>query len=124
MGFEMVNELRKLSIPRTKIFGIIGLLQSPYIIHSLFMNDILTRDNVLRAHSLLHQLIREGLQLMLRAAILFFVIGLIAMALGMGNVAGISLEVGKDLLYVFLALAVISFLISLVGGRRSGPPLP
>jgi uncharacterized membrane protein YtjA (UPF0391 family) len=88
------------------------------------MNDILTRDNVLRAHSLLHQLIREGLQLMLRAAILFFVIGLIAMALGMGNVAGISLEVGKDLLYVFLALAVISFLISLVGGRRSGPPLP
>jgi uncharacterized membrane protein YtjA (UPF0391 family) len=78
----------------------------------------------LGAHSLLHQLIREGLQLMLRAAILFFVIGLIAMALGMGNVAGISLEVGKDLLYVFLALAVISFLISLVGGRRSGPPLP
>ncbi len=61
---------------------------------------------------------------MLRAAIIFFVIGLIAMALGMGNVAGISLEVGKTLLYVFLALAVISFLISLIGGRRSGPPLP
>jgi uncharacterized membrane protein YtjA (UPF0391 family) len=61
---------------------------------------------------------------MLRAAIFFFVIGLIAMALGMGNVAGISLDVGKTLLYVFLALAVISFLISLIGGRRSGPPLP
>jgi uncharacterized membrane protein YtjA (UPF0391 family) len=61
---------------------------------------------------------------MLRAAVIFFIIGLIAMALGMGNVAGISMEAGKILLGVFLALAVISFLISLVSGKRSGPPLP
>jgi len=66
----------------------------------------------------------KDISTMLRAAILFFVIGLIAMALGMGNVAGVSMEVGKTLLYVFLALAVISFLVSLIGGRRSGPPLP
>jgi uncharacterized membrane protein YtjA (UPF0391 family) len=60
---------------------------------------------------------------MLRAAITFFIIGLVAMLLGLGNVAGVSLEVGKTLLFVFLVLAVISFVISLVSGRRSGPPL-
>lgn len=61
---------------------------------------------------------------MLRAAIVFFIIGLIAMFLGMGNIAGMSVEVGKTLLFIFLALAVISFVVSLVTGRRSGPPLP
>ncbi len=61
---------------------------------------------------------------MLRAAILFFVIGLIAMFLGMGNVAGISMEAGRMVLFVFLALAVLSFLASLIsrGGHR--PHLP
>jgi uncharacterized membrane protein YtjA (UPF0391 family) len=58
---------------------------------------------------------------MLRAAITFFIIGIIAMLLGLGNVAGVSVEVGKTLLFVFVVLAVISFVISLVTGRRSGP---
>ncbi len=56
---------------------------------------------------------------MLRAAIAFFVIGLIAMLLGAGGVAGISMEVGRTLLFVFLALAVISFIVSLVSGRST-----
>jgi uncharacterized membrane protein YtjA (UPF0391 family) len=60
---------------------------------------------------------------MLRAAITFFIIGIVAMLLGLGNVAGVSVEVGKTLLFVFLVLAVISFVVSLVTGRRSGPPL-
>lgn len=60
---------------------------------------------------------------MLRAAIVFFVIGLLAMFLGMNNIAGLSVELGKILLYVFLALAVISFVVSLVTGRKSGPPV-
>lgn len=61
---------------------------------------------------------------MLRAAIVFFVIGLIAMFLGMNGIAGLSVEVGKLLLYVFLALAVITFVVSLVSGKgRSGPPV-
>lgn len=54
---------------------------------------------------------------MLRAAIAFFVIGLIAMLLGAGGVAGVSMEVGRTLLFVFLALAVISFIVSLVTGK-------
>ena len=61
---------------------------------------------------------------MLRAAIVFFVIALLAGFLGMNNVAGLSEELGKLLLFVFLALAVITFVASLATGRRSGPPLP
>jgi len=63
---------------------------------------------------------------MLRAAIAFFVIGLLAMFFGMNNIAGVSMDLGRILLFVFIGLAVLSFLISLVSGtsgRRPGPPL-
>ena len=60
---------------------------------------------------------------MLRAAITFFIIGLIAMFLGMNNVAGISVELGKLLLFVFLGLALVSFIFALITGKRSGPPV-
>ncbi|MGE3759368.1 MAG: DUF1328 domain-containing protein [Pseudobdellovibrionaceae bacterium] len=55
---------------------------------------------------------------MLRAALVFFVLGLIAILLGAGNVAGLSLEIGQSLLGVFLILAVISLVASLVSARR------
>lgn len=58
---------------------------------------------------------------MLRAAIAFFVLALIAMLLGASGIAGVSLEVGRTLLFVFLILAVISFVASLVTGRKGGP---
>ena len=54
---------------------------------------------------------------MLRAAILFFVIGLVAMLLGATGFAGLSVDIGKTLLIVFLVLAVLSFLVSLFQGR-------
>jgi len=54
---------------------------------------------------------------MVRAAIAFFVIGLVAMLLGATGFAGLSVDIGKTLLVVFLVLAVISFLISLISGR-------
>ena len=60
---------------------------------------------------------------MLRAAVLFFIIAVLAMFFGMNNVAGISADVGKLLLYVFLALAVLSFIGSLVTGRKGGGPV-
>ncbi len=59
---------------------------------------------------------------MIRAAIAFFVLALVAIVLGANGVAGLSMEIGKILLYVFLALAVISFIISLVTGKK--PNLP
>lgn len=62
---------------------------------------------------------------MLRAAIIFFVIALIAMVFGMNNIAGVSAEMGRVLLFVFLALAALSFIASLVtGGRRPRSPTP
>ncbi len=54
---------------------------------------------------------------MLKAAIAFFVLALISIIFGANNLAGISMEVGKVLLFVFLALAVISFVVSILTGR-------
>lgn len=58
---------------------------------------------------------------MLRAAIVFFVIALLAIIFGATGFAGVSMEIGKTLLGVFLVLAVISFIFSLVSGKK--PPL-
>lgn len=55
---------------------------------------------------------------MLRAAIAFFVLGLVAILLGANGVGGMSMDIGKTLLFVFLILAVISFIASLVTGRK------
>lgn len=54
---------------------------------------------------------------MLRASIGFFVFGLLAFVLGMNNIGGISVEMGKMFLGIFLLLAIISFVVSLVTGR-------
>lgn len=61
--------------------------------------------------------------IMLRAAITFFVIGLIAMIFGAYGIAGLSVEVGKVLLMVFVVLAVLSFVVGLIrgGGNKRIP---
>jgi uncharacterized membrane protein YtjA (UPF0391 family) len=61
---------------------------------------------------------------MLRAAIAFFIIGLVAFVLGAGGIAGLSMEVGRVLLGVFLVLAIVSFVISLISGRGNPNILP
>lgn len=53
---------------------------------------------------------------MLRAAIVFFVLGLIAMLFGAYGIAGVSIEVGKVLLMVFVVLAILSFVVGLIRG--------
>jgi uncharacterized membrane protein YtjA (UPF0391 family) len=55
---------------------------------------------------------------MLRAAIAFFVLGLVAILLGANGIGGLSVDIGKTLLFIFLILAVISFIASLVVGKR------
>jgi uncharacterized membrane protein YtjA (UPF0391 family) len=57
--------------------------------------------------------------LMLRAALVFFVLALVAILFGATGFAGVSMDIGKLLLMVFLVLAVVSFAISLVSGRRT-----
>lgn len=54
---------------------------------------------------------------MLRAAIGFFVLALVALLFGATGIAGVSMELGRLLLLVFLALAVVSFAVSLISGR-------
>jgi uncharacterized membrane protein YtjA (UPF0391 family) len=55
--------------------------------------------------------------IMIRAAITFFILGLVAMVLGANNVAGLSVEIGRILLGVFIVLAILSFLGHLITGR-------
>ncbi|MGE0632824.1 MAG: DUF1328 domain-containing protein [Pseudobdellovibrionaceae bacterium] len=56
---------------------------------------------------------------MLQAALTFFVIALCAMLFGAYGIAGVSMEIARILLFVFLALAVVSLILGLV--NRSGP---
>jgi len=57
-------------------------------------------------------------KVMLRAAIAFFVLGLVAILLGANGVGGLSIDIGKTLLFIFLVLSVISFIASMVVGKR------
>lgn len=59
---------------------------------------------------------------MLRAAIAFFILGVLSMLLGATGVAGLSIDIGKMLLAIFLVFAVISFIASLVTGRKTNIP--
>lgn len=54
---------------------------------------------------------------MLRAALAFFILALVAYVFGAGGIAGMSMEIGRLLLIVFVALAVISAIMGLVSGR-------
>lgn len=47
-------------------------------------------------------------------AVVFFVIAILAYVLGARGVAGMSAGIGRTLLFVFLALAVIVFIFSFV----------
>ncbi len=57
---------------------------------------------------------------MLRWALIFLVIALIAAALGFTGVYVAAAAIAKLLFYVFLVLFVISLVMHMVGGRR-GP---
>jgi uncharacterized membrane protein YtjA (UPF0391 family) len=54
---------------------------------------------------------------MLRWAVIFLVIALVAALLGFGNLAGGAASIAMILFYVFLAITVILFLLSLFGRR-------
>jgi uncharacterized membrane protein YtjA (UPF0391 family) len=62
---------------------------------------------------------RERRPNMLRWALTFLVIALIAAALGMFQVEAIAVQIAWILFVVFLILAVVS----MVAGRSSGPPV-
>lgn len=54
---------------------------------------------------------------MLHYAIVFFVIALVAAVFGFGGIAAGAVEIGKILFFVFLVIAVITFVMSLLRKR-------
>jgi uncharacterized membrane protein YtjA (UPF0391 family) len=64
-------------------------------------------------------LIAQAVPNLLWLAIVFFVIAIVAYVLGARGVAGMSAGIGRTLLFVFIILAVIIAIISLMGGRTT-----
>jgi uncharacterized membrane protein YtjA (UPF0391 family) len=56
---------------------------------------------------------------MIRASIAFFILAIVAYVLGAYGISGISIEIGKTLLFIFLLLSVISFLVYVATGKRN-----
>ena len=56
---------------------------------------------------------------MISAAISFFILAIVAYVLGANGIAGLSIEIGKTFLIVFLVLALISFFASLITGKKN-----
>ena len=54
---------------------------------------------------------------MLHYALIFLVVGLIAAALGLSGVAGVATQIS----WVLFLIAIILFVVHLVGGRRTPP---
>lgn len=54
---------------------------------------------------------------MLHYAVVFLVVALIAAVFGFGGIAAGAVEIAKILFFVFIVLAVVSFLVSLVRRR-------
>jgi len=57
---------------------------------------------------------------MLRLALLFLILGLIAGALGFTTVAGASIAVAKLLFFIFVAIFLIFLVLGLTAARRFG----
>ena len=55
---------------------------------------------------------------MLRWAIVFLVLGLIAGALGFTAIAGASIAIAKFLFFIFLAIFVVLLILGLTAARR------
>lgn len=48
---------------------------------------------------------------LLYLAIVFFILAIVAAVLGAGNVAGLSMDIAKWLVIIFIVLAIISLLL-------------
>lgn len=55
---------------------------------------------------------------MLRAAISFFILAIVAYLFGFNGIMGISLEIGRLLLVVFVGLAIISYIASVISKNK------
>ncbi len=56
---------------------------------------------------------------MLKWALIFFVVAIVAAGLGFGGVEGVAGGIAYTLFWLFLAITVILFLVSLVSSRKT-----
>jgi uncharacterized membrane protein YtjA (UPF0391 family) len=54
---------------------------------------------------------------MLRWAVIFLVVGLVAALLGFGNLAGASIGIAKFLFFIALALFIVFLVLGLMAGK-------
>ena len=59
---------------------------------------------------------------MTRTAVVFFILALLSILFGSYGVAGITIELGKILLMIFLSLSLLSFIGSLMTGKKDQMP--
>jgi len=59
--------------------------------------------------------------MMLRWAVIFLVIGLIAGLLGFTSIAGTSIAIAKILFFIFLAIFLVLLVAGMAAGRRLAP---
>jgi uncharacterized membrane protein YtjA (UPF0391 family) len=59
---------------------------------------------------------------MLRWALIFLVIALIAALLGFTTIAGASIAIAKTLFYIFLIVFLVLLVMGVMAGRRLGGP--
>ena len=59
---------------------------------------------------------------MLRWALIFLVIGLIAGVLGFTSIAGASIAIAKFLFFIFIAIFVVLLILGITAARRVGGP--
>jgi uncharacterized membrane protein YtjA (UPF0391 family) len=55
---------------------------------------------------------------MLRFALLFLILGLVAAVLGFGGIAGASFAIAKTLVWIFLVIFLVFLVLGLVAARR------
>lgn len=55
---------------------------------------------------------------MLRWALIFFVVALVAAVFGFGGIAGTAAGIAEILFYGFLIVAVVTLILSLVAGKK------
>lgn len=60
---------------------------------------------------------------MLRWALAFFIIAIIAAIFGFGGIAATAGGIAQILFYIFLVLFLVALLVGLLGGRAPRPPV-
>ena len=55
---------------------------------------------------------------MARAALAFFIIGLNVLLMSANGIGGLTMDIGKTLFFIFMIFALITFICSIVMGKK------